>query len=328
MLPTESGPTERRDRIGEHLAEYPPLWALRTLGPVPEHPLDRLEWQRRAADIGAYRELYSFDHPTNPIGPEPTGDSPEKRATWHAAFIALGAVDGVDLRGLPDGSLQHMRASYATETAWAPRHVGRELQHIRISADDASLAAIRARAEERVARQRGHEELAERHGVLARSWAAMEAFYRRQEAELEQTMEVRRESEQATAQTRRLALAADSELRRRHPGRRFEPLRSAEPVVTQDERDQLALTLAATDHKQPEWITKLADERRVASEQLAERRSMHIPAEDPAFGYDGQAWPTWVERDRDAILQPPKPEVRPAAPVLELAAEVEAEAER
>ena len=74
--------------------------------------------------------------PTEPIGPEPTGDSPEKRAAWHAAFAALGPVDGVDLRSLPDGSLLHMRGTYATETAWAPRHVGRELRQIRVSADD------------------------------------------------------------------------------------------------------------------------------------------------------------------------------------------------
>ncbi len=154
----------------------------------PIDPLDRLEWQRRAADIGAYRELYSYDHPTEPIGPEPTGDSPEKRAAWHAAFAALGPVEGVDLRGLPDGSLLHMRGTYAAETAWAPRHVGRELQRIRTSADDASLAAIRARAEERVARERGQDERAGRHGVLARSFAAMEAFYRAQESELDQTM--------------------------------------------------------------------------------------------------------------------------------------------
>jgi hypothetical protein len=55
---------------------------------------------------------------------------------------------------------------------------------------------------------------------------------------------------------------------------------------------------------------------------------MRIPAEDPAFGYEGQAWPTCSVRDRDAILQPPKPEIRPAPAVLELVADVEAEAER
>lgn len=167
---------------------------------MPDDPLDRLEWQRRAAEVGAYRELYGYEHPDEPIGPEPTGDSPEKRSAWHSAFAALGPVDGVDLRSLPDGSLLHMRGTYEAETAWAPRHVGRELQRIRISADDASLGAIRAQAEEGNARQRGHDEVAGRHGVLARSYASMETFYREQETELAETMEVRREWERATEQ--------------------------------------------------------------------------------------------------------------------------------
>lgn len=96
----------RKDRIGAHLAEYPPSWAERSLGPVPDDPLDRLEWQHRAADVGAYRELYGYEHPADPIGAEPTGD---KRTAWQAAFMAFGPVDGVDLRGRSDGSLLQMR---------------------------------------------------------------------------------------------------------------------------------------------------------------------------------------------------------------------------
>ncbi len=310
----------RKERIGEHVAEHPPPWAIRALGPVPDHPLDRLEWQRRAADVGAYRELYGYDHPSEPIGPEPAGDSPEKRAAWHAAFAALSPVDGVDLRGLPDGSLLHMRGTYETETAWAPRHVGRELQRIRVSAGDASLAAIRARAEERVARERGQEELAGRHAALRRSWTAMEAFYREQESELEQTMEARRDWERATEPSRRLAVAADSELRRRHLAQRLEPLRSAEPVVTEEEREQLILAPGVEQYETPEWIMRLAAERRAVREGLDERKGVLVPSEDPDYGYEGLAWRTWVERDRDAILQPPKPEMRPAPAVDERAA--------
>jgi hypothetical protein len=47
----------------------------------------------------------------------------------------------------------------------------------------------------------------------------------------------------ATRAQRHLAVAADAELRRRHPGRRYPPLRSAEPPpVTQAQRDELTLT--------------------------------------------------------------------------------------
>jgi len=315
----------RKERIGEHAAQHPPGWALRALGPVPDDPLDRLEWQHRAADIGAYRELYGYDHPVEPIGPEPAGDSPEKRAAWHSAFAALGPVDGVDLRSLPDGSLLHMRGTYAAETAWAPRHVGRELQRIRISADDANLAAIRAQAEERIARERGQDERAGRHGVLARSCAAMEGFYRAQESELEQTMEARREWEQATEQTRHLAVAADSELRRRHPRQRFEPLRSDEPVVAEEEREQLDLAPGAESYETPEWITRLAGERRAVRERLDERKAVRVPSEDPDYEDEGEAWPSWAERNRDAILQPPKPQMQPAPAVAERAAQAEPE---
>jgi len=314
----------RKERIGEHAVEHPPEWALRAIGAVPDDPLDRLEWQHRAGDIGAYRELYGYQHITDPIGPEPTGDSPEKRAAWHAAFAALGPFDGVDVRGLPDGSLLHMRATYETETAWAPRHVGRELEQIRTSADDASLGAIRALAEESIARQRGQIVVAERHARLSRSHAAMEVFYQKHMSELEQTMETRREWDRATEASRRLAIAADAELRRRHPSARFEPLRSAEPVVTDDQRDQLVLSPGADTYEASEWIAQLAAERCAVRERLDERKSVRVPS-DPDYEPIAEAWPAWVERDRAAILQPPKPHIRPAPAVLRRVAELEAE---
>ena len=43
----------RKDRIGEHAAQNTPPWAVNALGPVPDHPLNRLDWQQRAASIGA-----------------------------------------------------------------------------------------------------------------------------------------------------------------------------------------------------------------------------------------------------------------------------------
>ena len=119
----------------------------------------------------------------------------------------------------------------------------------------------------------------------------MEGFYREQESELEQTMEARREWEHATEQTRHLAVAADSELRRRHPGQRFEPLRSAEPVVTDEEREQLVLSPGAESYQTPEWITRLAAERRAVRERLDERKAVRVPSEDPDYEDEGEAWP-------------------------------------
>ena len=53
-----------------------------------------------------------------------------------------------------------------------------------------------------------------------------------------QAMADRQDWEHATASSRHLAVAADAELRCRHPGQKIEPLRSTEPVpVPVTERD-------------------------------------------------------------------------------------------
>jgi hypothetical protein len=91
------------------------------LGPVPEDPVTRLEWQQRAASTGACRELSGYDHPAGPIGPEPAAGTPELRAARHEALGALGPIDGPGVRRMPDGTLLHLRATYPLETAWAPR---------------------------------------------------------------------------------------------------------------------------------------------------------------------------------------------------------------
>jgi len=42
-----------------------------------------------------------------------------------------------------------------------------------------------------------------------------------------------------------------------------------------------------------------------------------IPAEDPDYGYLGQAFPLWPAPARQAILQPPRPEIQPSERILE-----------
>jgi len=99
-------------------------WAVAALGPVPGHPLDRLDWQKKAAAIGAWRELSGYDHPTEAIGPEPATGTPDVRSVWFEALAAPGPVDGPDVRGMPDGRLLHLRDTYPIETAWAPQYIG------------------------------------------------------------------------------------------------------------------------------------------------------------------------------------------------------------
>jgi hypothetical protein len=66
--------------------------------------------------------------------------------------------------------------------------------------------------------------------------------------------------------------------------------------------------------------TDLAVAHRTFAERLADRQNLTVPAEDPRYGDLGQAFPPWPGPDRDAILQPPKPDIQPSELVLERAA--------
>ena len=239
----------RKERLGEHAADSAPPWAVSALGPVPEHPAARLDWQRRAASIAAWRELSGYHHPADPIGPEPAAAAPDLRAAWHEALAALGPADGPDVRGMPDGMLLHLRDTYPVETAWAPQWVGDELRQVRDAAWDARLTSLRAAAEADAARRRGDHRQATREQERARSYRALEEAYRQRETVFAAVMTDRTEWEAATRQQRQLAVAADAELRRRHPGQYFAPLRSAEPApATGAQRAELTLTAGEAVH--------------------------------------------------------------------------------
>jgi hypothetical protein len=310
----------RKDRIGEHAAEHSLPWAVNALGPVPEHPVDRLNWQQRAASIGAWRELAGYAHSADPIGPEPATAAPDIRAAWHEALAVLGPVDGPDVRGLPDGTLLHLRDTYPIETGWAPQWTGEELRQVRLGAAEARLAAIRATAEAGTARRQGQHQRAGQQQALAASYQAVHDAYREREAVFTTVMADRRQWEKATRQQRQLAVAADAELRRRHLGQQFPPLRSAEPEpVAQERRAELTLTAGEELPRLGQWIRDLAAGHRAFAGRLAERQSLRVPAEDPDYEDLGPAFPAWAGPDRDAILQPPKPEIRLSPQILECA---------
>jgi hypothetical protein len=310
----------RKDRIGEHAVEHEPKWAIPALGPVPDEPLSRLAWQRKAASIGAYRELSGFDHPVEAIGPEPVSDDPDRRAAWYEAFGCLGPADGVDVRSLPDGTLHLMRDSYRTETAWAPRYVTTALRQVRMGAEDAELQAIRRDALARANRECGQDDAAAANEALAASYRAMAYAYQSREMIFEAVEKDRLEWEAVTEQPRRLAISADNELRRRHPDRHLEPLRSAEPEpVTDAEEAELALAPDKQLSEMGKWMKDLAAQRKAFAEKLADRSSLTIPAENPDYKDLGPAFPAFSSTERDAILQPPKPMIKPSEKVLQSA---------
>ena len=347
----------RAARLGEHAADTAPLWATRTLGPVPEDPAARADWTARASVVAAYREMHGYENPGDPIGPEPSKTSPETRADWHAALAALGAIDGMDLLGVPDEVLEVRRGLYERETAWAPAHVSEQLRLARITVTDAGARISRAEHEEQAAATDGARSEHARNKAI---WAAMKAKAYEEMAAYEKAEVARREWARVTESTRRAALAADLELQRRHPERVREPVRSAEPervrvrataaapeaLPGMPEREaepeiraarqedarilgELGLTPEKAAEPVPEHVQRVAENAAATEEVLAGLRSMPEPGEAEDDASPGEAWAAMAGRQRDSVLQPPEPLV-PAAPQLaepQIAeAELEAEA--
>jgi len=309
----------RKERLGGHVAEVQPQWALEALGEVPADPIGRLDWERRASDVAAYRELFGFDSPTEAAGPEPTADLPVKRAWWQAARAAMGEA-GEDMRDLADGLLVARRAMYEAETGWAPRFVRPELGAVRASAQDQELAAVRHEAEAQHARELGDAARAARHEELSASTAAAGRWYRQHEAALDQADQDYSAWAEMTEASRAAAIAADAELRRRgHVD--LPALESAEPLpLSEEERaelDAMPEGLAAP-YQAPAWLNEMASGRERFRAEAEARRAMELPDEDADLAGE-LAWPTTAPRDRDAVLQPPAPLIAP---------EAEAEAER
>ena len=200
----------RKDRIGEHAADKQLPWAVSALGPVPDHPA-------RPARVAAAGRLdrrlpgtIRLRPPRRPDRPRTRRATPDLRAAWHEALAALGPVDGPDVRGLPDGTLLHLRDTYPIETAWAPQWTGEELRQVRLGAAEARLAAIRATAEADTAHRHGQHETAAQQQALAASYQAMHDAYREREAVFAAVMADRQQWE-----TRHPPAAAAGRRRRR-----------------------------------------------------------------------------------------------------------------
>jgi hypothetical protein len=363
---------DRVRRLGEHTAQIRPGWAVGALGEVPDDPAVRAIWEGRAAQLSAYRELYGYDSKTDAIGPEPGKTSPEARADWHAAFAVLGRVEGIDLRGCTEDQLRLRRGMYQRETSWAPPYVAEELRLARLQARTAWENTTRAEHEASAAGDAG---VAGRHQALASMWRAMEAKATHIAEELAAVHETRKQWDTLTEPTRRVAVAADMELRRRHPEIDLEPLKSAEPQgivlrrqdkspsreawvqetldrseqpapeeadrpeaaegpLTAEQREvagheALGLTPEAVHKEIPEQILRIRENMRRTQAKIDDLQDTRVPSEDHEGADLGRAWDVLARRERDAIVQPPKPDVVPAREILQRtwarAAEQEAE---
>jgi hypothetical protein len=318
---------ERTRRLGEHTAKTNPEWAERSLGPVPLSWAARADWEQRASLVAAYRERYGYIHPADPIGAAPSKTSPEAHAAWHTALAALGRVDGIDLRSCTDGELWLRRSTYERETAWAPPYVAEELRIMRMAQRDAHVTATRA---DREASAATDENVAGRHRQLAGIWRALEAKATREAEMFSAVQDTRRQWEAITETTRRTAIAADIELRRRHPDLRIELLRPS-PAETEQPRDgspgktsdahvqlELGLTPASPDAEVPELVRRIHENALLTQAKLDELAHMPLPGEAEDDLSPGLAWPVPSGPERAAVLQPPQPEILAAASVTDL----------
>jgi conjugative relaxase-like TrwC/TraI family protein len=352
---------DRQRRIGEHATREAPLWATQALGPVPEDPQRRAGWEARAGKLGAYREMLGYDHPGEAIGPEPAATFPEARAEWHAAFAVMARVEGIDVRHLTDGQLLARRRAYEAETSWAPVHVAEELRAARRQEHHSKIEATRHAYEAAAAARRGQHDQTGLHEHAGQSWTALGQRAALVREELTDAHDTRCQWEVMTEPTRRLARAADIELKRRGVLDRDDVLKSAEPMgfkhpdrgesaevwvqprldgtvelprepepLAPAEREQralevLGLTLGCDQPELPLQVSEIAEYNRKRQTEIDERRTLRIPAEEPDQMDLGEAWNVLAERRRDAVIQPPKPPIPAAETVLERAAEREAE---
>ena len=208
---------DRTRRLGEHAAATSRPGHARRSRPSPRRP-------GRPGRTGSTGPAWSPPTGSGTATPTPTTrsarsrakTSPEARAAWHAAMDALGQVDGIDLRGCTDGDLWLRRSTYERETAWAPPHVAEELRLMRIAERDAHVNAVRAEHETRAA----HDEQAADPAPATRQDLARAGSQGRHGSGAcsPPSQDTRRQWEDVTETTRRIAIAADTELRRRHPG--------------------------------------------------------------------------------------------------------------
>ncbi|MFF1399331.1 MobF family relaxase [Streptomyces sp. NPDC058287] len=140
---------QRVERLGQRIAEEPPAWAIERLGPVPEDPIARADWELRAGRVERYREAHGHDDERNAIGQAPPRGSVEARADWERARRALG-VDSheADIARASDETLRKMVERAEREEDWAPPYVADDMQQAftaqRDFADQATQMELRA----------------------------------------------------------------------------------------------------------------------------------------------------------------------------------------
>jgi hypothetical protein len=156
--------------------------------------------------------------------------------------VLAAAISERDLAGARDlAAVIDARIRYRTG-ALVPTPAGPWSSQVPAITDAARHAYLTKVAALMDARQ---DRTATRQHELAASYQALHEAYRQRETVFAATLADRADWDAATRAQRHLAVAADAELRRRHPGQHHPPLRSAEPEpATETRRPGLTTTAA------------------------------------------------------------------------------------
>ena len=208
----------RKDRIGEHAAEHALPWAVDGAGPGAR----RIRWTGWTGSSGPPPSAPGGNYPATAIPPTRSDPSPSRPPRTCAPpgtrpWPPSARPTARTCAACPTGRLLHLRDTYPVETAWAPQYVGDELRQVRAAAREARLAGLRASAEAAAAAKNGDPGTAARQQELAASYHALHQAYQQRETVFATTMADRADWDAATRAQRHLAVAADAELRRRHP---------------------------------------------------------------------------------------------------------------
>lgn len=295
--------------LGERAALDRPGWAVRYLGEVPSDVAERAGWVERAGVVAAYREESGYDSEVEAVGPAPERGSPELRASWQDAFAALRMPElGRELAAAADGELIVRRADYEREARWAPPYVARELREAFIAEDTYRADAVIAWHRVDATGDPGERESArcDAEGLTA---VVQEVGERREAlAEIDQA---RRAWHEATEESRQRALAADTELRRRHPGIDLPPLHGGEELAAERE---LADGVSDMPANPVADLAGAVDAARQAVQIIAEReqqsrREAETESDDVMRRREAEVV-NEAAAQRSAVWQPPTPSRR------------------
>ncbi|MBG0819120.1 MobF family relaxase [Planomonospora sp. ID82291] len=199
----------RTQALGEQAVTEPPAWAVERLGPVPADPIERADWQQRAAVVEAYREQYQVDAPSTVIGPPPGRSMVTQYAAWEAAHTALGrSAEEQRLAEASTGTLREQVEIWEREQEWAPPSVAEEMARVdeqrRAAEQEAALAQAQAALEvdqaQRVQLQERAAQAIEQAQQLVGLGAAIEQRNTERESWYERTSALREQAEAALAE--------------------------------------------------------------------------------------------------------------------------------